>query len=216
VIQSEQIGELATALAKAQGELVNIAKEKTVDVVGRSGGRRKWMYADLGDGLDEIRKKLSKHGLSFVQMTTFDDMMIAISTQIMHTSGQWIRGTYPVCPLGQEHQQTGAAITYARRYTLFTACGVVGVEDDDDGESAGKTPTRGKPRAVDPPPVVLDPEESAGLRNAFEQDLMLVKDMEGYNKLIANVRLNEDRITPPDRKILASAFNRKVKELEEL
>ena len=69
------------------------------------------------------------------QSTTLVNGVTALVTTLHHTSGQWIRGYYPVTAVKADPQAMGSAITYARRYALSAIVGVVS-EDDDDGESA--------------------------------------------------------------------------------
>lgn len=125
---SEAINELAAALAKAQGEIQNPAKNHT-------NPHYRTRYADLTDGLDVIRPTLSRHGLAFVQATEVDGDMLMLRTRLLHTSGQFIDAVYPVCRVGK-HQEMGSALTYAKRYCLFSLVGVAG-DDDDDGNTAG-------------------------------------------------------------------------------
>lgn len=139
---SEQINELAAALAKAQGELTNPVKDK-------KNPHFKSSYADLAGGLDTIRPTLARHGLSVVQMTRADGDMIFLHSRLLHASGQWMEATYPVCRLGK-HQEMGSALTYARRYALFGLVGVAG-DDDDDGNAAGTARGRPAVAAATPP-----------------------------------------------------------------
>jgi len=134
---SEQINELAAALAKAQAEIENPTKNTT-------NSHFKSRYADLAGGLTTIRPTLAKHGLAVTQLTSADGDMITLHTRLMHASGQWLEATYPVCRLGK-HQEMGSALTYARRYALFAAIGVAGEDDDDDGNSAA-APSGGSAR----------------------------------------------------------------------
>jgi hypothetical protein len=126
---SEEIGSLAEALSKAQGELKNIEK-------GKVNPHFKSRYADIADGLEVIRPILSKHGLSVVQVTSVnhDTGMFCLITRLMHSSGQWIESSYPL-PTGKAQEQ-GSAITYARRYSLFSLVGTAGTDEDDDGNAA--------------------------------------------------------------------------------
>lgn len=135
---SKQINEIASALAKAQAEIQNPAKDNKNSHFGNK-------YADLAGGLATIRPTLAKHGLSVVQLTHADGDMVTLHTRIMHSSGQWLEATYPVCRLGK-HQEMGSALTYARRYALFAAVGVAGDDDDDDGNTAATA--RGRPAAA--------------------------------------------------------------------
>jgi len=125
---SEAINEIAAALAKAQGEIRNPEKDQL-------NPHFKSKYADLAGGLETIRPTLAKHGLSVVQMTECDGEIVTLHSRLMHSSGQWVASTYPVCKLGP-HQQMGAAMTYARRYCLFALVGVAGADDEDDGNTA--------------------------------------------------------------------------------
>jgi len=134
---SDNINELAAALAKAQGEIENPAKNTT-------NSHFKSRYADLAGGLATVRPTLAKHGLSVAQLTSADGDMMTLHTRLMHSSGQWLEATYPVCRLGK-HQDMGSALTYARRYSLFAVIGVAHEDDDDDGNSAAlPTPTKTK------------------------------------------------------------------------
>lgn len=134
---SPEIDQLCTALAAAQGELVNPPKSKT-GKVRSDKGNYEYKYVDFADGLDKIRPVLSKHGLSFIQVTQMRGRTMILLTRLMHGSGQWIESDYPVCSL-DSHQKMGSALTYARRYSLFSLLGVVG-EDDDDGSNAADVP----------------------------------------------------------------------------
>jgi hypothetical protein len=125
---SEQIDQIAAALAGAQCEIQNPKK-------GNVNPHFRNRYADLASGLDTVRPVLGKHGLSVVQLTSSDGEMVTLYTRILHASGQWLESTYPVCRLGK-HQEMGAALTYARRYALFAAIGIAGEDDDTDGEGA--------------------------------------------------------------------------------
>jgi len=130
---SQDIAELAAALASAQGEIKNPPKNRT-------NPHFKSKYADLADGLDVIRPVLSKHGLSFVQVTEMDGDAILLRTRLMHKSGQWIDGTYPVARAANSHQALGSSLSYAKRYALFSLVGVHGDEDDDGNAAAQPEP----------------------------------------------------------------------------
>ena len=131
---SQEISELAGGLAAAQGEIKNPAKNRT-------NPHFKSKYADLADGLDAIRPVLSKHGLSFVQVTEVDGESILLRTRLMHKSGQWIEGVYPVARIGNAtHQAIGSSLSYAKRYALFSLVGVHGDEDDDGNAAAPPEP----------------------------------------------------------------------------
>jgi ERF superfamily len=126
--RSESINELATALAKAQGEM-KPAKKDAENPFFKSH------YADLPSIVDAA-KPLAKHGLSFVQPTEATPDGIFVETVLLHSSGQWISGRYPVKPVKDDPQGWGSALTYSRRYGLSALIGVVAADEDDDAEAA--------------------------------------------------------------------------------
>lgn len=126
-MQSESINELASALSKAQGEFDHAKKD-----VNNAFFKSK--YADLASCIDAARVQLSKHGLSVVQVTSMDNGSMMLETRLLHSSGQWIGGIYPINPVKNDPQGLGSAITYARRYCF---CAITGIaSDDDDGNAA--------------------------------------------------------------------------------
>src|SRR6266481_1175206 len=134
---SESVAALASALAKAQAELVNPEKSLTATIrSGRPGeGERSFRYAPLSSGLDIVRKTLSQHEIATVQTTSIDETagIVRLSTVLAHASGEWIASDWPVCAIGETAapHRMGAALTYARRYTLFTLVGIAGEDDLD-------------------------------------------------------------------------------------
>jgi hypothetical protein len=134
---SETIGAIATALAKAQIELQNPEKSLTATIQSPfpREANRTFRYASLSSGLDLIRKSLGRHEIATVQTTSIDDAagLIRLTTVLAHTSGEWISSDWPVCPVSETAtpQRMGAALTYARRYTLFTLVGIAGEDDLD-------------------------------------------------------------------------------------
>ncbi|MCO6445005.1 MAG: ERF family protein [Anaerolineae bacterium] len=127
---SDQINELAAALAKAQAELRNPAFDS-------QNPHFKSRFASLAGVRDAITPVLSKHGLSVTQLTTNDDQgRASVETILLHSSGQWIGSTLTVPPPKADAHGTGSAITYARRYALMAIVNVVGDEDDDGNRAA--------------------------------------------------------------------------------
>lgn len=116
---SEQISELAAALAAAQGMMENA-------IMNRSNPHFKSKYADLAAIFDAARKPLSANGLAIVQ--TIGDNIL--HTRLLHTSGQWIASEHPL-PMSGRPQEIGSALTYARRYSLSALIGIAADEDDD-------------------------------------------------------------------------------------
>jgi hypothetical protein len=134
---SESVAALASALAKAQAELINPEKSLTAIIrSGRPGEReRSFRYAPLASGLDIVRKTLGQHEIATIQSTAIDRDagVVNLTTMLAHASGEWIASDWPVCPVAEtaNPQRMGAALTYARRYTLFTLVGIAGEDDLD-------------------------------------------------------------------------------------
>jgi hypothetical protein len=134
---SETIGTIAAALAKAQAEITNPEKSLTATI--RSPFPREedrtFRYASLASGLDIVRKCLGRHEIAAVQTTAIDNEvgLIRLTTILAHASGEWISSDWPVCPVSETAapHRLGAALTYARRYALFTLVGIAGEDDLD-------------------------------------------------------------------------------------
>jgi hypothetical protein len=134
---SPSIGTLASALAKAQGELVNPEKSLvgTIRKDGPKGREQTFRYAPLSSGLDIVRKVLGQHEIATVQTTSIDQAagLINLTTVLAHASGEWIASDWPVCAVSETAtpHRMGAALTYARRYALSTLVGIAGEDDLD-------------------------------------------------------------------------------------
>src|SRR4051794_16494943 len=134
---SESVAQLASALAKAQTELVNPAKTLTgvIDQWGSGNEGQSYRYAPLSAGLDIVRKALCKHELAVIQTTHVDEgsSTVLLITTLAHGSGEWVSACWPVCrTLDMTNPKLmGAALTYARRYGLFTLVGLAGEDDLD-------------------------------------------------------------------------------------
>jgi hypothetical protein len=147
---SETIGAIAAALAKAQAQLVNPEKSLigTIRADEAGGSERSFRYAPLSSGLDIVRKTLSQHEIATVQTTLIDETagIVRLNTVLAHASGEWIASDWPVCAITETAapHRMGAALTYARRYALFTLVGIAGEDDLDapdltpSGKEAGK------------------------------------------------------------------------------
>ena len=133
---SDTIGAIAEALAKAQAQLVNPEKSLLATIrSGDAGAERSFRYAPLSSGLDIVRKTLSQHEIATVQTTSIDEAVgiVRLSTVLAHASGEWIASDWPVCAISDTAvpHRMGAALTYARRYALFTLVGIAGEDDLD-------------------------------------------------------------------------------------
>jgi hypothetical protein len=152
---SERIGTIAAALAKAQAQLVNPEKSLvgTIRSDQTSGAERSFRYAPLSSGLDIVRKTLSQHEIATVQTTSIDEAVgiVRLSTVLAHASGEWISSDWPVCAISETAapHRMGAALTYARRYALFTLVGIAGEDDLDAPDLIA--PTTPSPRTDEPP-----------------------------------------------------------------
>jgi hypothetical protein len=241
---SETVAALASALAKAQAELINPEKSLTATIrTGRPGeGERSFRYAPLSSGLDIVRKALGRHEIATLQTTAIDQTagMLHLTTTLAHASGEWIASDWPVCPIAEtaNPQRMGAALTYARRYALFTLVGIAGEDDLDapdlcDGALSPSAvdgsfkPTDDQLRLTPPRPrngherrgrkgdipITLDPERSAALR---EKLLMEVGNIASADLAAAWARealTAKNSLTATDARLVEDAFERRLSEL---
>src|SRR4249920_2713052 len=134
---SDTIATIAAALAKAQVELTN--PEKSLVATIRSPfpreADRTFRYAPLSAGLDIVRKCLGRHEIAVVQSTAIDQEagLVRLITTLAHSSGEWMSSDWSVCGVAETAapHRMGAALTYARRYALFTLVGIAGEDDLD-------------------------------------------------------------------------------------
>ena len=175
---SETIGAIAASLAKAQCELDNPERTLTATITDR-GGERSFRYASLASGLDLVRKALGQQDIAVMQSTAVDHGQIMLTTLLVHASGEWVSSLWPVCPASETSAHVkGAALTYARRYALFTLVGIAGEDDLDAPDIPHKeqpAPGRAPPRkggngSVHAPPT-RDVAGSAGLRDRLLQEI---------------------------------------------
>src|SRR5215469_12512549 len=199
---SESVAALASALAKAQAELINPEKSLTATIrTGWPGeGGRSFRYAPLSSGLDIVRKTLGQHEIATVQTMAIDKEtgVVNLSTMLAHASGEWIASDWPVCAVAEtaNPQRMGAALTYARRYALFTLVGIAGEDDLDAPDLCAPGPVTGPPPGqaqLSPPPSgngkmraaarpasipVLSPDESAALRERLLREIAALQSQE--------------------------------------
>jgi hypothetical protein len=139
---SEQLNEIAGALAKAQAAMKNAPLNKV-------NPHFKSKYADLAGIRDAVTPSLSANGIAVVQGIDGSTVL----TRLMHSSGQWVESECAIPPL-QDMQKMGGAITYARRYSLSAICGIA-ADEDDDGNSVAHAPVS-RPVAVPKVPEGFD------------------------------------------------------------
>lgn len=147
--QSANVSELMTALAKAQGEIEDIERDRTVTVQPRQGSSYSFKYATLSAVIRGIKKALSDNGIARTQVMTFEtnDRLYYLTTSL-HYKNQFISSVTPliVGDVGG-NQQLGSALTYMRRYALAALVGVV-ADEDDDGNAADGNEVKAMQEAV--------------------------------------------------------------------
>jgi hypothetical protein len=156
--KSDEINELATALAKAQSEIENASK-------GSSNPHFKSKYADLAEVLNTVRPVLAAHGLSVAQFPSYADGVVSVETVLMHGSGQWLSGIISAPVSKMDAQGVGSATTYCRRYSLAAVAGIA-QEDDDANSAVGHSPKQAaKPAAK---VATVTPDQVKQLREAIQ------------------------------------------------
>jgi ERF superfamily len=231
---SETIGAIAAALAKAQAELTN--PEKSLTATLRSPFPREedrtFRYAPLSGGLDIVRKTLGRHEIAAVQSTEIDKDagLIRLITVLAHASGEWISSEWPVCPVAETAapHRMGAALTYARRYALFTLVGIAGEDDLDAPDlmgargpasaANGRQPQKRVHGGMDTP----RPQPAPGLQDQLSAVLReeLVAEVAGLRETEeaaawANRRMAaKNTLTGTDAKMVEDAFAQRLAELD--
>ena len=240
---SQSIASLAAALAKAQAELVN--PEKSLVATIRSDGPRgvdqTFRYAPLSTGLDIVRKTLGQHEIATMQTTAIDQTagIVNLTTLLAHASGEWIASDWPVCAITETAtpHRMGAALTYARRYALFTLVGIAGEDDLDAPDlNAPTAPASGaeklaskklghlsggqehstlpgsrnaKAASVHSKPI-LDPNASAALRGQLAAELKDVSSAEEAANWAHRVLGAKNSLTTADAECIEEAFRAKL------
>src|SRR5262245_3163935 len=237
---SESIGAIASALAKAQSELTN--PEKSLVATIRSPfpreADRTFRYASLSTGLDIVRKTLGKHEIATVQTTAIDKDagFIRLTTVLAHSSGEWVSSDWPVCPVGETAapHKMGAALTYARRYALFTLVGIAGEDDldapdlpianndtgspgtkppgkmnGDSGNAAAKTDFR-----KSPPKPVLNSQASRAVRDRLGEEIAALDDVEAAVAWATRSLGAKNTLTGEDAAIVEAAFRERMQVLQ--
>jgi ERF superfamily len=222
---SETIGAIATALAKAQAELSNPEKTLTATIPARNG-ERTFRYASLASGLDIVRKCLGQHEIAVMQTTAVDQGQITLTTLLVHASGEWVSSLWPVCPAGEPSAQVkGAALTYARRYALFTLVGIAGEDDLDAPElladqqpqsipETAKPQARAKGNLHSPRPTILDADKSAELRDRLLRELSTYETDDALAVWAYRSLPLKNTLTKEDAKAIEAAYLAKVGSFE--
>src|SRR6516164_4518391 len=239
---SESVAALASALAKAQAELVNPEKSLTATIGSKRPGEaeRSFRYAPLASGLDIVRKTLGQHEIATVQTTAIDHTagMVNLTTTLAHASGEWIASDWSVCPIAEtaNPHRMGAALTYARRYALFTLVGIAG-EDDLDApnicvpalatdasitesstgglqlppQTRGKGKIRGAAKTASP--TVLLTDDSAALRDRLLSEISGLASQDSAATWAGEALSAKNTLTAADAKLVEDAFEQKLSQL---
>jgi hypothetical protein len=242
---SDSIGAIAGALAKAQIELHNPEKSLTATIRSPFPREddRSFRYASLSSGLDLVRKSLGRHEIATVQTTSIDDAagLIRLTTTLAHSSGEWVSSDWPVCPVSETAapHRLGAALTYARRYALFTLVGIAGEDDLDapdlnsasDGaalslsaksgdEVAGPTASAapatgsGRRKTARQPRVMLGPDDSRKLREQLIAEVDVITDAEALTAWAERSLPQKNKLVTSDAEAVEAAFGGKLEELD--
>ena len=155
--KSETIEALSAALVKALGDIEDVTKGRTANA-----GSYSYSYADLGDVLRGARPALVANGLAVTQAAEVDGDDVVVWTTLLHSSGQFVTYAPMRLPAGKTAQNTGSAVTYARRYSLLAVLGMA--TEDDDGASAS-------PRVERVHRVEAKPKKAAGPRSEEESEI---------------------------------------------
>lgn len=237
---SDNIGALAGALAKAQAELTN--PEKSLVATIRSTfpreADRSFRYASLASGLDLVRKCLGQHEIATIQSTTIDKEtgLIHLKTVLAHSSGEWMSSDWPVCSVNETNapHRMGAALTYARRYSLFALVGIAG-EDDLDAPDLLSTseavnitgPTTGlkngrtispdssaapqlRQKSQRPPKSMLSAESSAAQSQQLRSELAAIASIEEIDRWALKSLPTKNSLTVIDAQGIENAFQAKL------
>jgi len=230
---SESVAALASALAKAQAELINPEKSLTAIIrTGRPGeGERSFRYAPLASGLDIVRKTLGQHEIATIQSTAIDTDagVVNLTTMLAHASGEWIASDWPVCPVAEtaNPQRMGAALTYARRYALFTLVGIAGEDDLDAPDLCevppssptsrlpSRIPSNGRGRGVTKgeSSAILDSEQCATLRDRLLAEIGEIASAERAPSWAQEALAAKNKLAASDAKLIEDMFERRLSAL---
>jgi hypothetical protein len=233
---SDNVAAIATALAKAQTELTNPEKAMIGSIYNaRTDSQQNFRYASLASGLDIIRKVLGSQQIAVTQTTSIDRASgtVNLTTLLVHTSGEWISSDWPVCQLSETvaPRRMGAALTYARRYALFTMVGIAGEDDLDapdianDGPKVDRTAeglaarnglapkpadaSRSPTRTGRPVQEKLNAEASGAATAQLIQDIQTLPEGELESRAIAILKA-KNRLSAEDAKQVEEAFEARL------
>lgn len=198
---SENTDIIDAALAKAQ-ETMPMPDLDGVNPAYKS------KYTTLANGLTVAKQHLSKHGIGVYQPTRVEGDILMLDTRLA-CKGQWIEAEYPVCRFPARPQELGSALTYARRYSLFSLVGIAG-DEDDDGNAANATPTQAPKRNSHKAP----PEHSAQDKQVALTAISMAQDVIALEKWAVDNKPEMDRLQEKDLIEVRKAFKAKHDELK--
>ncbi|MCF2524465.1 ERF family protein [Bradyrhizobium sp. G127] len=242
---SESVAAIATALAKAQTELTNPEKSMVgmIHHNNRGDNPQTFRYASLSSGLEIVRKTLGGQQIAVAQTTDIDQAngLVNLTTILMHTSGEWISSDWPVCQLSDAAapRRMGAALTYARRYALFTLVGIAGEDDLDtpdlqnsevnrkiesaanyqNGNSQHAGASTG-PAALSKTQAAvardaLDVDASCSMRLQVQSNIDTLTTIEDLQACATDILKAKNRLVASDAKLIELAFTDKMAALQD-
>ncbi len=229
---SESVAAIATALAKAQTELSNPEKAMVGTFYNNhTDAPQSFRYASLSSGLDIVRKALGGQQIAIAQTTDIDRASgtVNLTTVLLHSSGEWISSDWPVCKLSETStpRRMGAALTYARRYALFTMVGIAGEDDldappdathnSDSSSTSDKTdsadnfapavssPLQVRKQAISSYRATLGAEESAAISQKLIREIEAIAEDDLKMRAIAILKI-KNRLAVDDAKRVEDSF----------
>ena len=127
---SDSVIEISKALCNAQKEMKPAIKDS-------KNPHFKSTFANLTSVWESIRIPITSNGLSIWQDISTTEKTVSVITRIAHISGEWIEfGPFTITLFKTDPQAIGSATSYAKRYAICAAVGVVSDDEDDDAEKA--------------------------------------------------------------------------------
>ena len=222
---SENVAAIATALAKAQIELANPAKSMLGSVYPGNihESPKSFRYAPLSGGLEIIRKALGGQQIAVTQTTEIDatNGLVNLTTLLIHTSGEWISSDWPICRLSEisAPRRMGAALTYARRYALFTLVGIAGDDDLDGPDLNPQASAAEVQHAAAVPPNESSRSRSSSVNSAEDievtrtgllAEIAALPTMEQMQARAPDILKAKNRLPPEDAKHIEAAFSARM------
>lgn len=193
MMQSEQIGDLATALALAQKGMTLPKRNREVAVKSQGGASYKFEYTTFDAIIEHVRGPLTTNGLWFLQSIEVDGPGNALRTTLTHSSGQWVSGTVRI-PQAGKMQELGSALTYLRRYALSSLLGIASEDDDDANAADGNTVEAQKDRLPPQGPIGSLEDKKALAIQWGNAALAIIAQADNYHDLGAWHGRNADHI----------------------